>query len=103
MTANGFTAETSSVLQVHYEYDRRCKLPAILNKPDVAFYCSPKTAGALMQALAAAGSNQGINMLGVNQAFPSLVPRNSFTCPGMFDDALVLTYEDNLVVGSNEH
>lgn len=106
VTANGFTAANiiGTTGAFHEVYDKAvASCPAILNKPDVAFYCSPKTAGALMQALAAAGSNQGINMLGVNQAFPSLqylgIPVH--VCPGMFDDALILTYEDNLVVGSN--
>jgi hypothetical protein len=56
-----------------------------------------------MQALGQSGSNQGVNMQGVNQAFASLqylgIPIH--VCPGMFDDAIILTYEDNLVVGSN--
>ena len=106
VTANGFTAAnilgtTGAFAEVYNNAVANC--PAILNRPDVAFYCSPKTAGAVMQALAKAGDNQGVNMLGTNQGFPTLqylgIPIH--TCPGMFDEALVLTYEDNLVVGSN--
>jgi hypothetical protein len=56
-----------------------------------------------MQFLGESGSNQGVNMAGVNQGFPSLqylgIPIH--VCPGMENDILVLTYEDNLVVGSN--
>ena len=58
--------------------------PAVLNRPDIAFYCSPKTAGSYMHALA-------VQFLGIKIN----------VCPGMFDEALVLTYEENLVVGSN--
>tara|TARA_R110000787_G_scaffold29224_1_gene79332 strand:+ start:17 stop:1072 length:1056 start_codon:yes stop_codon:yes gene_type:complete len=75
----------------------------ILNRTDVAFYCSPKTAGTYMHALANSGSSQGVNLQSTNQAFDTLqylgIPIH--VCPGMFDDALVLTYEENLVVGSN--
>ena len=77
--------------------------PAILNRTDVAFYCSPKTAGTYMHAMANSGDSQGVNLQSTNQAFDTLqylgVPIH--VCPGMFDDALVLTYEENLVVGSN--
>lgn len=77
--------------------------PAILDRPDLAFYISSKTAGAYMLALSQAGSNQGINMLSSNQPFENLsyfgIPIH--VCPGMPDQAIVLTYEENLVVGSN--
>jgi len=77
--------------------------PAILNRTDIAFYCSPKTAGTYMHAMANAGDSQGVNLQSTNQAFDTLqylgVPIH--VCPGMFNDALVLTYEENLVVGSN--
>lgn len=77
--------------------------PAILNRPDVAFYCGNAVAGKYMQALTAAGSNQGVNLQGTNQAFDTMqylgVPIH--VCPGLPDDILVLTYEENLVVGSN--
>ena len=56
-----------------------------------------------MQALATSGSFQGVNMQSTNQAFDTLqylgIP--IYVCPGMFDDALILTYVENLVVGSN--
>jgi hypothetical protein len=78
-------------------------IPAILNRTDVAFYCSPKTAGTYMRDLAVSGSMQGVNMQSTNQAFDTLqylgIPIH--VCPGMFDEALILTYEENLVVGSN--
>ena len=77
--------------------------PAVLNKTDVAYYCSPKTAGAYMLGLAISGAHQGVNMQSTDQAFDTLqylgIPIH--VCPGMPDNALVLTYESNLVVGSN--
>lgn len=77
--------------------------PAILNRPDLAFYISPKTAGAYMLALSSAGSNQGINNLSSNQPFENMtyfgIPVH--VCPGMPNQCVVLTYEENLVVGSN--
>tara|TARA_R110002020_G_scaffold94130_1_gene226763 strand:+ start:2328 stop:3407 length:1080 start_codon:yes stop_codon:yes gene_type:complete len=76
--------------------------PAILNRTDVAFYCSTKTAGEYMHALATAGGS-GYQINVTNQGFTNLqylgIPIH--VCPGMFDEALVLTYEENLVVGSN--
>lgn len=77
--------------------------PAILNRPDIAFYVGTKLAGQYMTALATSGTNQGVNLQSTNQAFDSLqylgVPIH--VCPGMPAEAIVLTYEDNLVVGSN--
>jgi len=77
--------------------------PAILNRTDVAYYCSPKTAGAYMLGLAVSGAHQGVNMRSTDQAFDTLqylgIPIH--VCPGMYDEALILTYEENLVVGSN--
>jgi hypothetical protein len=56
-----------------------------------------------MTALAISGAHQGVNMQSTNQAFDTLqylgIPIH--VCPGMPNDALVLTYEENLVVGSN--
>ena len=55
-----------------------------------------------MTALAISGSFQGVNMQSTNQAFDTLqylgIPIN--VCPGFPDDGL-LTYQENLVVGSN--
>tara|TARA_Y100000004_G_C8958522_1_gene432038 strand:+ start:11527 stop:12588 length:1062 start_codon:yes stop_codon:yes gene_type:complete len=112
VTAGGFGAgqilsATGAFSEVYTNAVTNC--PAILNRNDVAFYCSTKTAAAYMQALATSGSasatlvGQGVNSQSTNQAFSALqylgVPIH--VCPGMFDDALVLTYEENLVVGSN--
>lgn len=77
--------------------------PAILGKSSLAFYVSVKTYALYIQQLGQAGSNQGINFLGVAQNLNNLsylgVPIN--VCPGMFDDAIVLTYKENLVYGTN--
>jgi len=77
--------------------------PAILNRTDVAFYVGTAVAGTYMQALATSGSQQGVNLQSTNQAFDTLqylgVPIH--VCPGMPTQAIVLTYEENLVVGSN--
>ena len=83
--------------------DALTNCPAILNRTDVAYYCSPKTAGQYMLGLAIAGAHQGVNMQSTDQAFDTLqylgIPIH--VCPGMFDDILILTYTENLVVGSN--
>jgi hypothetical protein len=77
-------------------------IPAILNKPDIAFYCSPKTAGAYMLALGIAGGS-GYNYQVTNQGWESLqfLGIKINVCPGMFDDSIILTYAENLAVGSN--
>tara|TARA_R110001583_G_scaffold171664_1_gene325353 strand:- start:1639 stop:2631 length:993 start_codon:yes stop_codon:yes gene_type:complete len=88
-------------------YDKAvATIPGILSKPDVAFYCSMKTYGLYIQQLAGAatfGNHQGVNNLGTNQQFASAtflgIP--ILVCPGMFDDAIVLTYTSNMVYGSN--
>ena len=106
VSANGFLAAnilgaTGAFAEVYNNAVANC--PAILNRTDVGFYCSTKTAGAYMQALAASGNAQGVNLQGTNQAFDTLqylgIPIR--VCPGMFDDALVLTYTENIVCGSN--
>lgn len=106
VTAAGFT--TAAILTATGAFAEVynhtvANIPGILNRTDVAFYCSPKTAGHYMQALAASGQYQGVNLQGTNQAFDTLqylgIPIH--VCPGMYDDALILTYEENLVVGSN--
>ena len=106
VTAAGFDAAnilgaTGAFSEVYNNALTNC--PAILNRTDVAFYCSPKTAGSYMQGLALSGQQQGVNLQSTNQAFDTLqylgIP--IYVCPGMFDDALVLTYVENLVVGSN--
>ena len=106
VAATGFAAAILTVdsgcFDVAYA-EALASCPAILSRPDIAFYVSPKTAGAYMTQLALAGDNQGVNLSGTNQRFEGLqylgIPIH--VCNGMFDDALVLTYEENLVVGSN--
>lgn len=101
LAANILSTSAGAFAEVYNKCIGSC--PAILNRTDVAFYCSPGTAGRYMQALTTSGSYQGVNSLGTNQAFDALqylgIPIH--VCPGMFDEALVLTYEENLVVGSN--
>lgn len=83
--------------------------PAILTKPDLAFYVGPKTFALYQQALATAGlaitsgGGQGYNNQVTNQNLGELtflgVPVRR--CPGIPADAIVLTYASNLFVGSN--
>ena len=85
---------------------------AILNKPDLKFFVSNKTAALYRQALATAGGSAlqtgnsvgtGYNAQVTNQAFGQLnfLGIAIAECPGMFDDAIVLAQSENLVVGSN--
>ena len=89
---------------------------AILNKPDLKFFVSNKTAALYRQALATAGggishssgtdyttTGTGYNAQVTNQAFGQLnfLGIAIAECPGMFDDAIVLAQSENLVVGSN--
>lgn len=106
--ATGFDAAASVIVGAtgafHVVYNNAvANCPAILNRPDIAYYCSPKTAGAYMTGLAISGAHQGVNMQSTNQAFDTLqylgIPIH--VCQGFPDDCLVLTYEENLVVGSN--
>ena len=101
----GFTTAiigSSGCFQKAYD-EAMSDCPAILTKPGLAYYVSPKTAGAYMLALSTAGQNQGINTLSSNQAFTNLVYFGIpiHVCPGFPDQAVVLTYEENLVFGSN--
>ena len=80
--------------------------PGILGKADLAFYCNLKTYGFYMQQLAGSttfGNHQGINNKGTDQSIIGAtylgIPIN--VCPGMPDDAIVLTYKENLVYGTN--
>jgi len=81
-------------------------VPGILNKPDLAFYVNLKTYGLYIQQLAGSttfSNHQGINNKGTDQAIIGAtylgIPIN--VCPGMPDDAIVLTYRDNMVYGTN--
>tara|TARA_R100001163_G_scaffold62078_1_gene52547 strand:+ start:545 stop:1546 length:1002 start_codon:yes stop_codon:yes gene_type:complete len=88
-------------------YDKAAETtPAILSKPGLAFYCNNKTYGFYIQQLAGQGAftvHQGINNLGPDQSFPQATYLGIpiLVCPGMPDDAIVLTYKDNLVFGTN--
>jgi hypothetical protein len=76
----------------------------LLTKPGAGFYMNNKTYGFYIQALAAAGSNQGqisgagFNLDGDNMTYFGFP---IYRCPGMFNDTIVFTYPENLVVGSN--
>ena len=80
--------------------------PGILTKPDLAFYVNQKTYGLYIQQLAGSATfanHQGVNNKGTNQSLVGAtylgIPIN--VCPGIFDDAIVLTYKENLVYGTN--
>ena len=114
---------TANVLQQFgLVYDKAASSKsAILVKPDLKFFVSPKTAALYRQAIATAGggiagtfesatvpqtattNGQGYNNMVTNQAFGQLnfLGIVIAECPGMFDDALVLAQTENLVVGSN--
>jgi hypothetical protein len=76
----------------------------LLTKPGAGFYMNNKTYGFYIQALASAGSNQGqvagagFNLDGDNMTYFGFP---IYRCPGMFNDVIVFTYPENLVVGSN--
>ena len=72
----------------------------ILSKPGFGFYMNNKTyalyaqklsSATTFQSLGAAGDFNGLTYMG----FPIYV------CPGMFNDTIVATYPENLVVGTN--
>tara|TARA_R110000851_G_C13008792_1_gene559124 strand:+ start:169 stop:1194 length:1026 start_codon:yes stop_codon:yes gene_type:complete len=103
--ATGFTSAvltqgTSAFDKAYGEAITKC--PAVLNKPDVAFYVGTALAGQYMTALGVAGGS-GYQTNVTNQSFTNLqylgIPIR--VCPGMPAQAIVLTHQDNLVVGSN--
>ena len=79
-------------------------ISGILTKPGVGFYMNNKTYGFYIQALAAAGSNQGqvsgagFNLNGDNMTYFGFP---IYRCPGMFNDTILFTYPENLVFGTN--
>ena len=81
-------------------------LSGLLTKPGAGFYMNNKTYGFYIQALATAGSNQGqvsgagFNLNGDNMTYFGYP---IYRCPGMFNDTIVFTYPENLVVGSNSN
>jgi hypothetical protein len=76
----------------------------LLTKAGAGFYMNNKTYGFYIQALAAAGSNQGqvsgagFNLNGDNMTYFGFP---IYRCPGMFNDVIVFTYPENLVFGTN--
>ena len=79
-------------------------ISGILTKPGVGFYMNNKTYGFYIQALAAAGSNQGqISGLGYDAKSDTATffGYPIYRCPGMFNDTILFTYPENLVFGTN--
>ena len=72
----------------------------ILSKPGFGFYMNHKTYSLYAQKLAAATTYQ---QLGAAGDFTSLTYMGFpiYVCPGMFNDTIVATYPENLVVGTN--
>lgn len=100
-TTTGILSSAGAFAKAYDEAVTDC--PAILNRTDIAFYVGTAVAGTYMQALATSGAQQGVNLQSTNQAFDTLqylgVPIH--VCPGMPAQTIVLTYEENLVAGSN--
>jgi hypothetical protein len=77
--------------------------PGLLDKAGFGFYMNNKMYGFYGQFLTASGSGQGINMRGSDQGIDGLTYLGYpiFRCPGMPDDAIVATYKENMVFGTN--
>jgi len=83
--------------------------PAVITKPDTAFYCSPKTYALYCQQLAGLGvglannAGQGINNQGAAQSFTGMtfmgIPIH--VSGGIPNNCIVMAQESNLYVGSN--
>lgn len=99
LTALNIIGQMSDVLQ-----NAVANVSGVLDKPGAGFYMGNKSYWLYAQALATAGSNQGINNLGANQDFRDNLAFQGFPvyrCPGMLDDTIILTYPENLAVGTN--
>jgi len=72
----------------------------ILSKPGFGFYMNQKTYALYAQKLASATTFQ---QLGAAGEFSGLTYMGFpiYVCPGMFNDTIVATYPENLVVGTN--
>lgn len=72
----------------------------IVNNPGFGFYMNRKTYALYAQALAA---NTTFQQLGSAGEFTSLTYMGYpiYVCPGMFDNTIVATYPENLVIGTN--
>ena len=77
--------------------------PGLEFKQGFGFYMNNKMFSFYTQFLAGTGNGQGINNLGLTLSPDGLsyLGHPIYRCPGMPDDAIVATYVDNLVVGSN--
>ena len=77
--------------------------PGLIDKDGFGFYLNNKMYGFYGQFLAAAGTGQGINMKGSDQSIDGLsyLGYPIYRCPGMPDDAIVATYKENMVFGTN--
>ena len=77
--------------------------PGLEFKQGFGFYMNNKMFSFYAQFLAGTANGQGINNLGLTLSPDGLsyLGHPIFRCPGMPDDAIVATYKDNLVVGSN--
>lgn len=71
---------------------------AVLSHPNIAMYCSTKTAFFYQQALGGSGYQDDYQ---VNAKPMNIFGIPIYDCPGFPDDQLLLTYKDNLVFGSN--
>jgi hypothetical protein len=107
MAAGAGIDSTNAVASFGKVYDSAAtNSPSILSKAGIGFYCNNRTYGFYIQQLAGQGAftvHQGINNLGPDQAFPSATYLGIpiYVCSGMPDDAIVMTYKDNLVFGTN--
>lgn len=76
----------------------------LLGKTDFGFYMNLQTYGFYMQALAAAGTNQGQNG---GFGYSAAAMANSYmgypvyVCPGIPNDTIIATFKSNLKFGSN--
>ena len=77
--------------------------PGLLDKAGFGFNMNNKMYGFYTQYLANSANGQGINALGTNQDTQGFTYLGYpvYRCPGMPDDAIVATYIDNMVYGSN--
>jgi len=96
-------AATDILTDLASVYDAAVGIGGLVGKAGFGFYMNHKTYAFLIQALANAGSNQGINSLGVSQSFEGITyfGHPIYVCPGMFDNNVVATYKENLVFGTN--
>jgi hypothetical protein len=72
----------------------------ILSKPGFGFYMNHKTYALYAQKLAAATTFQQLGAAGNFDAL-TYMGFPIYVCPGMFNDTIVATYPENLVVGTN--